>query len=117
VYLSFTSNNAVDLAASLVAQSLRRAQTLSQAISGNAPWGVKVLATSTTLFQGVSYGTRNVAFDERDEFSEPVVVSGTSEIIFSKLYGYPQPTGTLELIVQTGDRRVLVIYEKGTISY
>lgn len=117
VFQSFQTKNNVDLAADITAQSLRRAQGLAQAMSGDAPWGVRVVTTTATVFQGASYATRNASFDEIFDFSQNVTVSGTSEIVFSKLYGYPQPTGTMQLISSNGDSRFLLINAKGTVAY
>jgi len=117
VFYSFQANNSTGLAADIIAQSLRRAQSLSQAVSGDAEWGVKVVTTTATLFQGPSFASRNASFDEVFEFSQNVIVSGTSEFVFMKLYGYPQPTGSIQLISTGGNNRIVTLNEKGTITY
>ena len=120
VFYSFQAKNNVDLASTMVAQSLRRAQALAEAVSGDATWGVKVATNTITIFQGTSFATRNISFDETLDFSQNLTVSGTSEFVFTKLYGFPQASGTLQLTSlqsNTRDTRILIVNEKGTVNY
>lgn len=59
IYQSFQVRNDLDIAATTIVQSLRRAQVLSQAVDGETNWGVNVKSGSITIFKGVSYDARD----------------------------------------------------------
>ncbi len=117
LYQSFEQKNQLDLVTLSLAQNFRRSQILAQSVSGDSSWGVKIGTTTATIFKGSSFITRDPSFDETYEFSPTITATGTSEIIFSKLYGLPQPTGTLTLTNSNLDSRNLLIGEKGTITF
>jgi prepilin-type N-terminal cleavage/methylation domain-containing protein len=109
--------NDVDVAAVNVVQTLRRAQILSQASDGDTTWGVRIQVGSITLFKGESYAVRDADFDEIFDLPNSITPSGLPEIVFAKLTGYPQITGTLTLTTSIGDVRSISINAKGTIEY
>jgi len=117
ISLTLQIRNDVDVATSIAVQDLRRAQVLAQAIDGDNTWGVRTQAGSITLFKGASYGDRDSDFDEIFELSSSITPSGFQEVVFAKLTGYPQTTGTLTLTTSTGDVRNISVNAKGTISY
>lgn len=117
LFLSLYQRNDVDISTNIVSQSLRRAQTLSQAVDDDSSWGVKVENLSIILFKGVTYATRDTAFDETFELSSTITHSGLSEVVFTKFTGLPQQTGTIVLTLNSGEIRNITINAKGTISY
>ena len=87
VYQSFQIKNGVDVAAMTVAQTLRRAQLLSQSMEEDDGWGVTVAAGSVTLFKGTSVGSE---YDEVFTISNGITVGGVTTFVFSKATGIPQ---------------------------
>lgn len=117
VYQTLQVRNDLDVAATTATETLRRAQVLSQAVDGDARWGVHMQSGSITLFQGASYASRNEEFDE--VFAVPTVItpSGTKEFVYAKFSGLPQTTGTLTLTSDNDETRNITVNEKGTITY
>jgi len=116
VYRTLIMKNDLDIAAATIASSLRRAQVLSQAVDGDATWGVKAQSGSIVLFKGASYAGRDPNFDEIFDMPTSISVSGTNEIVFTKLTGFPQTTGTINLSTES-DARSVPINEKGAVNY
>ena len=116
VYRTLISKNDLDIAADTVAMSLRRAQLLSQAVSGDSAWGVKVQNGSVTLFKGAAYAGRDADFDETFTVPPTIGVSGTSEIVFTKFTGYVPTTGTINLSAES-DEQSVAINEQGTVGF
>ena len=117
VYVSFQVRNDLDIAATTVVQTFRRAQLLSQAVDGDTVWGMNVQSGSITLFQGVSYAARNTNFDEIFDMPESIAPGGLQEVVFSKFSGNPQTTGTTTLTSSNNEVRTINLNEKGTINY
>jgi prepilin-type N-terminal cleavage/methylation domain-containing protein len=119
VYQSFQVRDDLDIAANTTVQTLRRAQTLSQAISQDATWGVSVQSGSIVLFQGANFATRDTDHDE--VFFVPTTITiapaSTTEFVFDKFTGEPQATGSLTLESTTNESRTVTLGEKGIIFY
>lgn len=109
--------NDLDITASNIAQASRRAQTLSQAHSGDSSWGIYVQSGSITIYKGNSYGTRDTDFDEVTVISNALTPSGVQEILYSKFDGEPQTTGSIILTASNNETRTITIAEKGMVSY
>lgn len=116
VFRTMLTKNDLDVATTTVAQTLRRAQILSQAVDGDTSWGVKVQSGSITLFKGASYDVRDTAFDETFDMPASIAPSGLSEIVYTKFTGFPQTTGTTTLIT-ANDTKTVTINEKGMVSH
>lgn len=117
IYQSFQVRNDLDVATNTIAQSLRRAQVLSQAVDGDTSWGLSVQGGAVTLFRGVSYASRDASFDEVFDLPGSIIPSGVSEVVYEKFTGEPQTTGTVILTSNANETRNITINEKGTISY
>lgn len=117
VYQSFQNRNDLDVAAETLAQTLRRAQILSQAVDGDTSWGLYAQSGSITLFKGASYASRESAFDEAFDVPTSITLTGVSEIVFTKFTGLPQATGTITLTSNIGETRNVTLNAKGTVSY
>lgn len=116
VYRTLMKKNDLDIAATTITSSLRRAQVLSQAVDDDKTWGVKVQSGSIVIFKGASYTARDPTFDETFDVPTTIGVGGTTEVVFAKFTGFPQTTGTVNLSTE-GDTRSISINEKGTITY
>lgn len=117
IYQSFQVRNDLDIAGNTIAGSLRRAQVLSQGVDGDTTWGLYVQSGEITLFQGSSYASRDVDFDEVFILPASIIPSGISEIVYNKFTGEPQITGTIILTSNSNETRNITINEKGTITY
>lgn len=108
-----------DLGASTitVAQTLRRAQFLSEAVDGDTTWGAKVQMGSIVVFKGASYASRDITFDETYDMSSTITPSGQTEIVFAKFTGVPNVTGTLTLTSSNAETKTITINSKGMIDY
>lgn len=116
IYQSFETRNNLEIAVNTVVQTLRRAQTLSQAVDGDMNWGVYVQVGSITLFKGRNFDRRDLSFDESFDISTSITPSGLNEIIFGKFTGLPQTSGIITLATDNETRNIAV-NKKGTITY
>ncbi|MFA5076443.1 MAG: prepilin-type N-terminal cleavage/methylation domain-containing protein [Patescibacteria group bacterium] len=121
VFQSFQNRNDLDIASTTITQSWRRAQLLSQAVSGDSTWGVKIQPGNIVLFKGTSYITRDTNYDEK--FILPATIQavspdGATEIVFTKFDGLPQSSGSV-VLSNTGNNfiRNIGINAKGTVTY
>lgn len=117
MYRTFMIRNDLDVAVSTVAQNLRRAQALAVSSDGDMTWGLHVGVGGILIFKGPSYVLRNDMFDENTSMPTSIVPSGLTEVVFSKVTGIPQATGTFILTSQANEERTITINEKGTIEY
>lgn len=117
IYQSFQVRNDLDIAAVTIAQSMRRAQVLSEAVDGDATWGVDVRSGSITVFKGATYAGRDTTFDELSPMPTSITPSGFGGAVFAKFTGLPQTTGTITLTSNANETRTITINAKGTISY
>lgn len=117
VYQAFQTRNDHDLAATIVAQTMRRAQFLAEAVDGDTSWGVNVQSGSTTLFKGTNYAARDVNFDEIFDIPSTIVPSGLTEIVYGKFTGLPQTTGTIIFTSPHNETHNVTINAKGMATY
>ena len=117
VYSGLQVGNDLDIAATAVAQSLRRAQLLSQGVDGDAPWGVRVQAGEVILFRGASFAQRDANFDERFDLSTSLSPAGLQEVTFARLTGLPTAVGTFTMTTPNGESKIISINGKGMVAY
>lgn len=119
VYQNFQVRNNIDLAVEDAVHALRRAQILSQSGEGDSTWGVYISTGNITIFKGASFAARDVSFDEVFEFPPNMTTSGTSELVYSKMYGDPQSAlpATITFTSINGDSRDVFINSEGMIEY
>lgn len=117
MYRTFLIRDDLDIAATTLAQNLRRAQALSQAADGDTTWGVHVGVGSILIFKGANYVSRDASFDENTSITTTIVPTGISEVVFAKTTGMPTATGTFSFTSQANETRTITINEKGTVDY
>lgn len=99
-----------------IVQSLRRAQLQSIAGERESSFGLYFEANYYILFKGDSYVVRDVDFDEVFELPSDFLISGISEIVFSKIKGFPSDAG--DIVLSSGNRLgTISINEMGMINY
>lgn len=116
VWRTVQTKNDLDVATVTLAQTLRRAQVLSEAVDGDTSWGVKVQSGSITLFKGTSFAGRDTNFDEASDISTALSIAGVTEVVYAKFSGLPQTTGSTTLAT-ANDARSVTLNEKGMVSY
>ena len=117
VYQALQMRNDLDIATVTAAQTLRRAQTLAQAVDGDTSWGVYTQSGSITLFRGTSYASRDTDVDEVFTVPTTITPTGRQEFVYIKFSGVPQNTGTLTLTSEANEIRNITVNGKGTIIY
>lgn len=117
VFQNFQVRNDLHVAATTVAQSLRRAQTLAQASDGDISWGLKIQANSIVIFKGPNYAGRDTSYDEIFDLPGDITPSGLGEVVFAKFTGDPSTTGTVTLTSSTNETINLSLNTRGTVTY
>lgn len=117
IYQAFQVRNDLDIAATTIVNSMRRAQVLAQASEGDTSSGVNIQMGSVTLFRGASYATRSVDLDEIFEMPTSITPSGTAEVVFNKFTGLPVSVGTITLTSTVNKIENITINAKGTVDY
>lgn len=117
VYQVLQVKNNLDVAAYTVAQTLRRAQVLSQSGTEDSVWGVRVEGGGAILFKGANFAGRDQSFDEVAEISSNIIPSGIQEVTYSKVAGEPQTIGDIVLTTSNNDVKTITINAKGIIEY
>ena len=117
MYRTFLVRDDLDIAATTLAQSLRRAQSLSISADGDMSWGVRVGVGSILVYKGASYVSRDSTYDENTSMPTSIIPTGVSEIVFSKVFGVPSATGTFIFTSQANETRDITINGKGMVDY
>lgn len=115
--LRFYRSQLIEEARSNVIEALRRARHYAILQKNDSAWGVKIDTENSKyiLFQGDSYDSRVDIYDEVYDLLTEAVVSGDwTEVVFSKMTGLPNDTGTTTLSFNSLNRGIL-IEETGTI--
>ncbi len=115
-YLNFTAHSNLEISTVGLVESIRFAQSSSQAGVGDSKWGVQISLDQVTIFKGDSYTTRDSSFDQIMGLSSKVIASGLSEIVFEKLMGSTVNTGVITLSNNSGLKNIS-INEKGILTY
>lgn len=115
-YLNLSRGNDLNTATSLLAQDLYQAQSYSRNQTQDSQWGVAVNGQVITLFSGSSYAARNPAQDVSYTVPSAITISGVGQIVYSKLYGLPQSTGSFTLS-GGGQTTTVTVNSKGVVEY
>jgi len=115
-YSTWRAQNELNVALSNSVDNFRRAQTLAEIAQNDSNWGVKFETGSITVFKGISYVDRDLTKDEKISLPLSIVFSGLTEVVFNKLSGYPQSTGSLT-ITRINDTKQITINSKGSLQY
>lgn len=116
IYASLNNNNQLDSAANILVQDLYQAQTYSRNHAQDSSWGVAVNGQVITLFSGTSYASRNTGSDVNYVVPSGVKLTGSTQIIYSKLYGLPTSTASFGLSAN-GKAKTITVNSKGTVEY
>lgn len=111
----FFQSQTLDETASSILSTLRRAQNQAIYQKNDNSFGIKFLAGSYVLFQGDSYESRIQSEDESFSLPGGITTSGIDEVVFAKLTGIPNTTGTLTITLGN-DSQTLDINAQGKIE-
>ena len=118
VMASFNGRNDLDVTTQSIAMQLRRAGTYSRGANSDSQWGVHAQSGSVTLFRGAAYASRDTGYDETTPIPSSFTVSGTSDVVFSKVDGSPSSSGSITLTnTNSNEARTITINAKGMVSY
>ncbi|HSX33338.1 MAG TPA: prepilin-type N-terminal cleavage/methylation domain-containing protein [Candidatus Saccharimonadales bacterium] len=117
VYISFVERNDLSIATQTIAAMLTRAQTYARAANFDDAWSVDVQSTTVTLFEGITFATRNTTRDEAYSIPGSVTPGFTGDIVFARFTGVPTSTPTVTLTGLTGDTRTITLNAKGVVDY
>ncbi len=117
VYYNFLLRSDSSVASDTIVGTLKRAQVLSRTAQDDSKWGVYVSGNTVTIFQGESYVSRNTTKDEDYFLPGSVIISGINEIVFEKVTGNPNLTGTITISAKNGQTKDITISAKGVLNY
>jgi type II secretory pathway pseudopilin PulG len=115
VGVRFFQTQTLDEATSGIMETMRRAHNQAVFQKNDSAFGVKFLSGSYVLFQGNSYDTRTQSEDESFEVSSGIATSGIDEVVFAKLTGIPNTTGTLT-VTSGSDSQTININAHGKVE-
>lgn len=95
---------------------LEKARSAAMANVNETAHGVAIASGSYTLFEGLSYASRNVARDQEFRVESAIMFSGPTEIVFDQLSGRVDFPGTI--IAQNRGRTIIfTVTHEGSIIY
>ncbi len=122
-FQSFSVSHQLETNTQDILNTLRRAQSAAMGSKENSKFGVYFTTgspASLTFFRGDSYASRDPEYDEVYTLPQTISLSlnigGGSEIIFGKLKGAPNVTGTVTLTSVNNETRTLNINQVGRIN-
>jgi len=92
----------------LIRDELIMAQSNTISGLGDTMWGVAFFEHSLTFFRGTNYASRNQAYDLNFSTSSNIVISGLSEINFTRPLGKPLQTGTITITLETNSKTISI---------
>ncbi len=110
------TKNDLDSAVAMWVSVLRRAEVLAAGVDGDSQWGGKIQSGSISLFKGASYASRDSNFDEVFSLPATISFSGVTELVMTKLSGYPASSGVTTL-VDGADSASVTINSRGALTW
>jgi type II secretory pathway pseudopilin PulG len=114
LYQNYQIRSDLDLAVAQTLHNLSSAQLKSQTGEEDGQWGAYI--PDGTVFMGENFITRDEDFDSTIVLPVGISVFGIEEVMYSRVYGVPSPTGEIILEASSGERRIITINEDGTLS-
>jgi len=114
-YSRFYNQNAVSTVTDELTQEFRKAQIYAMMGKQNGNWGVHNNTTSIVLFQGSTFTGRNTAFDETFAVNSNIIITGLTDLIFSRMTGTPSATPTI-IISSANNTRTITVNSQGVVN-
>lgn len=110
----FLFQSSLENATDRVVKTLRKASNYAVTGKQGTKWGVHYEAGKLILFKGNSYGEDH-SFDEELDLPSTLIVSGWSDVTFSKGKGRPSGTLTITLTLSNQSKTV-ILNEEGMVD-
>ena len=101
----------------VVVSTIRRAQVQAQAADSDSMWGVRFSGRSVVLFCGASFASRDIGKDETFSLPAGFTISGTTDVVYSKMNGLPDAAKSISILGTNGQNATITINAKGVITY
>jgi prepilin-type N-terminal cleavage/methylation domain-containing protein len=106
VFSALTQRQTVEKSTENVYAVIQEARNKTILGENGSQYGVRFASSSITFFQGTGYDPSNVSnvttvLNPRTEISSINLTGGTTTIVYSKLTGRPNATGTIQLILKS----------------
>lgn len=113
---NYIEESELDFAFTETVQNIRGAQLKAMNGIADSSWGIYINNTGITLYKGITYASRDIAYDQVYNFSHSIEILGLSEVNFSKIWGVPSTTGTITYILNNKIRSI-TLNQRGSIDY
>lgn len=115
--------NDINTALTTAAQTTRRANLLSKAVEGDRQWGIHFENSKIAIFKcpasgGCAFVGRNSVetdYDETFNVSSAIVITGTTDYLFTKLSGLT--TAGTTTFTSGSTAKILTINSNGIVNY
>lgn len=115
-YQSFQLSTQLDNTSRELMRAFRQAQTRAMASESFSAFGVHLEQQKFVVFKGDTYSVADPA-NEVTEMPGVVSLSSlTSDVIFTKVKGYPNTTATVTVSTPYGESRTITINEEGVVD-
>ena len=111
----FLLSQELERAVELTKSEIRAAQMDSISGTHDSSWGIAFLKNYVVRFRGESYDSRMQSFDYLTNFNSSLIISGPSEIVFSRIDGSIS-VGREIIFSLHNDEKIINISTKGVIS-
>ncbi len=119
IYSNIGVSSQLNEANSEIIQVLRIARQRSVSGLNNSSHGVKFVTSSYTLYQGLSFSSRDSSYDRTEVLSDALTIStdfADDDINFSKRLGVPNSTGTIDLEHSVTGTRSIIVRDFGSVE-
>lgn len=116
-YRGYALNNELVVTRSVMTQAFNQAQNRARSGEGDSDWGVHLESGKIIVFKGSSFSLYNPATDVEFVIPTGVIITGITDIVFSKLSGLPDWSGEIVLSNNIGQLVVLDFNTQGVTTY
>ncbi|MBI2031896.1 MAG: prepilin-type N-terminal cleavage/methylation domain-containing protein [Candidatus Levybacteria bacterium] len=115
-YTNFLIQNTVSDVQDQYIGSLRKAQMYAMMSKNSNNWGVHYATGTITLFSGTSFALRNQALDEKFTVNPNISITGTTDILFARMTGLPDPSSGSISIQGNSETKTITVNSQGVAS-
>lgn len=99
----------------IIKSELFHAQARSMSGTDDSSWGVAFMENQIVSFRGPNYAQRDAEYDNIINFSNDIIISGASEVVFNRIDGGILSPITLTLSAADGRINYISISTQGAI--
>lgn len=116
-YRGYAFRSELVIARDVVTQVLNQAQNNARSGKGDSSWGVHFGTGQIVLFKGSAFTAFAPATDNLFWIPSSVTITGPADVIFFKLTGLPNWSGTINLSGVVSQTVLLQINAQGVVNY